>query len=352
MLANVLLAAALLVPQQAQQAPQADSSTRRLFEAEEPIDITITTQLKPLFGVRDSTKLKSQRAWLSYAVGGAEPAMLDVEVRARGHWRRQRSNCDVPPLRITIPKKTKDLLKGTMWEGQTGNLKLVTHCRSSDEYQQYVLQEYLVYKVYNALTPRSFRARLARVTYTDSSPRAKPITGWGFLLEDDDDMAKRNRAEVLDVKGAMYDHLDESGLDLFAVFQYMVGGTDYSVGAMHNVVLIRDSVGTTYPVAYDFDWTGLVWTRYASPSYRLPVKLSSVRERLYRGPCRTVEQLAPTISLFQARKDSIYAIYRSMPGLDDKKRQQSLEFLDQFYETIGDPARIRRAMLRTCVEGT
>src|SRR5438477_9110718 len=75
------------------------------------------------------------------------------------------------------------------------------------------------------------------------------------------------------------------------VFQYMIGNTDFAVTALHNIVLIQDSVGVVYPVPYDFDWSGVISTPYAFPDSRLPIR--TVRQRLWRGTCRTPQELAP-----------------------------------------------------------
>ena len=52
----------------------------------------------------------------------------------------------------------------SLFAGQK-QLKLVTHCKRSRAFQQYVLLEYSAYRMYNLLTPQSFRARLANIDY-------------------------------------------------------------------------------------------------------------------------------------------------------------------------------------------
>ena len=69
----------------------------------------------------------------------------------------------------------------SLFAGQR-QLKLVTHCRASEGFQQYVLMEYATYRLYNQLTPMSFRARLAKIDYVAADGR--PITSRvGFFLE-------------------------------------------------------------------------------------------------------------------------------------------------------------------------
>ena len=112
-------------------------------------------------------------------------------------------------------------------------------------------------------------------------------------------------------------------------------------------MLIRDSAGTVFAVPYDFDWSGVISASYAVPDPRLGIK--SVRERLYRGYCRTPEQLGPTIARFDDQKDSIYALFRSQEGLDPKHAEQTLRYFDEFYRTLNDPRTANREFVRNCV---
>jgi len=132
------------------------------------------------------------------------------------------------------------------------------------------------------------------------------------------------------------------------VFQYMIGNTDFAVTALHNIVLTQDSVGVVYPVPYDFDWSGVISTPYAFPDARLPIR--TVRQRLWRGTCRTPQELAPLFAKFNAQKEAIYALYRSLEseGLEPKRIQQALEYYDEFYKTINDPGRTRQEFIRSC----
>ena len=93
-------------------------------------------------------------------------------------------------------------------------------------------------------------------------------------------------------------------MDLVGVFEYLIGNTDWSVIMRHNVRLVqvagRDLL---YPVAYDWITAGLVNASYARPDPRMPIK--SVRQRLYRGMCRSVDQITPTLARLMAAHDSI-----------------------------------------------
>jgi len=107
-----------------------------------------------------------------------EPVVLDV----RGHYRME--NCYVPPIRLKFNNNEQSVFK--TWKP----LKLVSECKLSKENEQYLLKEYLVYKMYNLLTDMSFRVRLMNLTFQDSAGTRKPISEYAFLLEDIKDLAK------------------------------------------------------------------------------------------------------------------------------------------------------------------
>jgi len=188
------------------------------------------------------------------------------------------------------------------------------------------------------------------VTYVDATGKHAPETRHAFFVEDDDRMARRNHAQVFEQKGVTQDELNFEQTGLAMVFQYMIGNTDFAVTALHNIVLIRDSSGIVYPVPYDFDWSGVIWTPYAQPDVRLPIQ--TVRQRTFRGTCRVPEELALLFAQFTAQKDSIYALYRGLEseGLEPKRVKQALDYYDEFYKTISNPGDTRREFTRTCKE--
>jgi hypothetical protein len=106
---------------------------------------------------------------ITYQDASGNPVRFDIRMRPRGNSRRERAVCTFPPLRLNFPKSE---VKGSLFDSQN-NLKLVTHCRSTESFQNYVVREYLVYRLLNALTETSFDVRLLRVTYEDSEKDKK-----------------------------------------------------------------------------------------------------------------------------------------------------------------------------------
>ena len=107
-------------------------------------------------------------AQLTYEDEESGAVVLDVGIRARGRFRRNRDVCSFTPLRLNFKKETT---RKTLFT-RTDKIKLVTHCRDkSERYSQGVLREYLAYRILNTMTDKSFRVRLLQVRYVDSESK-------------------------------------------------------------------------------------------------------------------------------------------------------------------------------------
>ncbi|HEY8104990.1 MAG TPA: hypothetical protein VIE46_02720 [Gemmatimonadales bacterium] len=301
---------------------------RRLFRDDAPVALTLAADFRALFSHRDTVNPVREPARLTFP-GDSGPVTIAVELSTRGHFRLKPSTCSFAPLKVYFPK---DQLKGTLFGGQS-SLKLITHCDKSPRYEQNLLVEYGTYRAYNQLTDMSHRARLARITYADTRDSTRTITRDGFFLEADKEMAERNGARVLEHAGGSYSEMDSAQMDLMSVFEWLIGNTDWSVIMNHNVRLLEiPSRQWLYPVAYDFDFSGLVNAPYAVPDSRLPIK--NVRQRLYRGMCRPPDVMASTLARFMARQDAIYAAFRTLPDLDPKRLKEATDYLKDGFGTL------------------
>ncbi|HUQ52474.1 MAG TPA: hypothetical protein VM692_09650, partial [Gammaproteobacteria bacterium] len=276
------------------------SASADLFATDEPLALTLSAPFGAVFRATTEDP-EYQDATLAYRSADGSAASVPLRVRVRGKSRA--AVCDFKPLLLNF--RTADLV-GTAFEGED-RLKLVTHCKASASYDEYLKLEYLSYRVWSLLSETALRARLIEVAYVDSS-RARDLgTRPGILLEDEGRFAERQALTVFEgpkVERAKY---DAGALALLDVFQYFVGNTDWSALAgpagqecCHNVVPYVRADGVMVPVPYDFDATGLVNAPHALPDERLPIR--SVRQRLYRGACRTPEELAPSFERFQAQR--------------------------------------------------
>jgi hypothetical protein len=205
--------------------------------------------------------------------------------------------------------------------------------RRQGDYPQYVVREYPVYRMFSVLTPRSFRARLADIKYVDAASRKTIEVRTGLFLEDDDDVARRLEGRVSDTTVFAFDGMDRATSTLMMLFEYMIGNTDLSIRAMHNVRIVLTPSGMRYPIPYDFDYSGVVDAVYAAPSPFLR-SIESVRERVYLGPCRTPAELE--------------AVYSSIPALKPKYVSAAKKYLEQFYRTIERPDSVKHAFIDGC----
>jgi len=242
-------------------------------------------------------------------------------------------------------------MEGTVFEGQN-RLKLVTPCQDNrDDYQRYILDEYLAYRILNLLTPASFRVRLVEITYEDVNGRYEARTKMAFVIESDEAMAERNRSVFLEVPQMHPVMADGDQSVLMGMFNYMIGNLDWSAVFFHNAVVMRTEDGRHLTVPYDFDFSGLVNARYATVPPQLADRVRRVRQRLYREFCRPQllhERVAP---VFNAQRDAITQLYQTFPYYAEPDHaEDALDFLEEFWEVIDDPRQFQRRILSDCTE--
>jgi len=147
-----------------------------LFTGVQPIDITLTTNIK-----RIRSDKQDQAPWrnavFSYTDTDGKVVQVPAMIRTRGIWRLK--NCEFPPLRINFKS---EVTKGTLLQG-IDKPKLVNYCKDTDDHEQYILQEAQLYRIYNLLTPASHRMRVLRITYADSASGKVHAKRLGILLE-------------------------------------------------------------------------------------------------------------------------------------------------------------------------
>lgn len=314
----------------------------QLFSNHDILEITIATDLKTL--IRDvGDNPEYHQGVISYALPGFDTVSVNARLRTRGVYRKRRENCDTPPLRIKFDKKNT---LNTLLQGHK-DLKLVTHCRKNRNiYENYLLKEYLLYRIYNYITDFGYKVRLLKVTYRDIKGEVDPFTRFGFFIEGTKKMAKRNSAVEIETIGIRKEVTDYDISNLFFLFQYMIGNTDWSIPYMHNVKILAVGKSKFVPIPYDFDFSGVIGTSYAIPDSPLPI--GSVRQRCWRGPGRTQEELSPTFEIFNEKKEEIYSMYRNFSHLKEKQIENILKYYDKFYAIINDPRKIKREFEQTC----
>lgn len=315
-----------------------------IFQAQAPIEMTLYAPFSQLRKDRQP-ETQYRPGWIVYA-GDSGDVRIPVRLRTRGIYRKK--NCEIPPLLVNF---TKDSTKKTLF-ARNDRLRLTMHCKDSDDYEQYVLQEYNIYRVQRQLTQYSYDVRLARVTYVDSEKKDTLTTRWAFFQEQDDAFTERLGVQLVTTQGAGPADLNPYESAFFGVWQYFVGNSDFSVRALHNVVLVLKG-DEHIPVARDFDWSGAVDTRYAVPNPIL--KTRSVTQRVMRGYCSDPAEYEKVFALFKEKKDSLYAQYKDSlmaPRMKPNVVAKTLKYFDAFYETIENPREAERSIVDRCLAGS
>jgi hypothetical protein len=299
-----------------------------LFESDEILSLSLKGNIRQLLNDRGE-KPTYHPITLAYKNKDSNEVNLPVQIKARGHFRKLKENCKYPPLQINFPADVDRL--SSVFKGQK-KLKLVMPCAGED----YIIREWLVYKIYNLITPKSFRARLVRIDLDDIKSKKQAAPFYGFLIEDEKHMAARNKAIAVEEKLRP----EQTKQDVFltmAVFQFLIGNTDWSVQYLQNIKLLKtDSFPQLITVPYDFDHCGIVNAPYAHPAEELLMK--SVQERRYRGYCMTdLKVFEKPIALFNRLKIDIYNLFTKCSLLDAKNIRSITKYLDEFYATINDP---------------
>lgn len=312
-----------------------------LFQSETPL------RVKWKYSDRDVRKHTNDSTYLdctlSYQQEDGTWDSLEVMVRARGNWRQE--NCFLTPVKLRIKKSER---KGTLFKGNK-ELKMVLPCRNNEPGQDYVLKEYMAYKMYEVISPFHFKTRRVALDFTDDRGRKeKNYRLEAFFIEDTKDVADRCNAKRLKrtVHPLQQDDLSCTQNDFY---QFLIGNTDYSVAYQHNQKLLFVEGMKAIPVPYDFDMSGLVNANYAVVSQvageQLPI--DRVTDRLYRGYKRDNGIYEQVRQQYLTSKGDILARAAALkPEFRDVKQyEESRKFLLEFFDILEDPASYKRMVL-------
>lgn len=324
-----------------------------LFADHTVLDVRIEAPIGVLMDVRpDEAYLKG--TFVFPDLDGAEQRM-PLKLRTRGNYRRDKSHCDFAPIRLNFPKGG---VHRTWLDGQD-KLKLVTHCQTYEfKFEYYLLREYLAYRFFAELSDISYGVRLLRITYFDTEDQ-KELTRYGFVIEDDKAVAKRNDLKIVNTRFVEHEQHVAARQNLVHVFEYMIGNTEYSLVApepdkkcCHNMDLLSATREPPFvALPYDFDFSGLVQAAYAEPNPKYPIK--SVRTRFYKGRCSNNELLPDTLELFRSKRDALLAIIDSVEAIDDKSARAARparSYVEKFFEIIDDPDAVTKQLVERCLD--
>ncbi len=319
--------------------PSISCNKYTLFESDELLDICLKGDIRKLFKDRSEKAIYHPFHFAFTNKGYSQT--LKIKIKTRGHFRKLKENCTTPPLLLNfknLPNSEKILFH------KQNKLKLVTACRD----EKYVLREYLAYKIYQLISSKSFRVRLVTICFEDTRNGKKTDAQYGILLEDQNCMAERNKSILIKRLHFNPHKTDREMFLKMAVFQFLIGNTDWSIQYLHNIKLISGKQNAALiPVPYDFDLSGIVDAPYALPAEELQIQ--SVRQRRYRGYClNNIEDFKPTFKIFEDAKKDIYNLYKNNSLLDEGYKKITINYLDKFYDIINDEKKSKRAFQYPC----
>lgn len=312
-----------------------------LFEVEEPLNLTLKFDVKEL--KKTQWKEEYLPGEMSCHVREGFNVSHDVRIKARGEIRKR--ICYAPMFWVNVRHAgiEADYLSDVI------KMKMVIRCKASNTYRNYVLREYLVYKIWNLLSPYSFNTRLVKLKIIDTGRKDKESEDWAFLIEPEEKMAERNNCVPIENDRLSLKTVNQEWMDKVAFFSYMVAQMDFSVTGRHNLkILTPKEYGTAgfIPVPYDFDYCGFVDAEYAIPDETLGIE--SVRERYFLGACRSEQRYREAVDWLAGYRDQIRDLILNFEYIDESEKKFLVDYIESYYEQTQYKNFISRYIESTC----
>jgi hypothetical protein len=316
------------------QKQQEEKSARRylsLFESDDLLEVSLEFDYSTFLKKPD--KNQSFDGIMTFHFSETDTLDRKVTIQYRGQSRFER--CRLPPMRIIFKQPVYEVSDSA----RIKKMKLVNQCQPGVLYDDYVIKECLVYKLYNVLTDTCFRVRLLKVNYIDTEKKKKPVVQYGIFIEPEELLAKRTNMLEVKTRSLTQKNMHPLMIDRIAIFNYMVANWDWSVPGQHNISvfssLAYDNAGLGIPVPFDFDLTGVVNAEYAIPPPGIGIETN--RDRMFTGICRTREEYKTELMMFLDKKDEFYSVVNNYPHLSKASKRDIINFLDQFFLQLEKP---------------
>ena len=297
-----------------------------LFSNKKPLKIKLNYSNKNLNkNTNDSTFIKSKLIFFEKKINKE----IQVSLRARGNFRRK--HCYFTPVKIKIKKS--DALNTIFSDNRT--LKLVLPCKNNRDKNDNILKEFIAYKIYEIISLYYFKTRRLEVDYTNQkNKKGINYNLVGFLIEDDDKVAKRFDGKIVKRKISPLAMDDFNSVNL-SFFNFLIGNTDFSSAHQHNGKLLFYEK-KIIPIPYDFDLTG--WVK---PKYGLGItnRLGySFEERNYIGFKRGKNIYSKVRNHYLRLKEKIFNTVELYESEFKYKKSYNLmmDYLRGFYEILED----------------
>jgi hypothetical protein len=325
---------------------QKDSISKKLGKVSKLFATQTVLPVELSYSNRDLKKHTNDSTYLdidlTYSDVANTTTALPVRIRARGNFRRK--NCYFTPVKFRIKKEDA---KETLFKGNK-ELKLVLPCLKETNANDNVIKELLAYKLYEVVSEYHFKTRLLDLRFNES--RGKKIEKHNvkaFLIEDIDELEDRFGGKKLkrNVHPLQQDSLHSVRN---AFFQFMIGNVDFSTGYQHNQKILFVG-GSSIPVPYDFDMSGLCNVSYSVVSQiageKLP--LESVTQRLYRGFKRSDAITLMVKNEFLENQIEMITILDAHEVYFDNPKEfiKCKEYLMEFFSILKSPTKFKTEIL-------
>jgi hypothetical protein len=177
-----------------------------------------------------------------------------------------------------------------------------------------------------------------KVTFRDRHIEQTKAPVYALLVEHEEQVAARLHGNIVELFNMPADSFHTGQIALNAMFQYMIGNTDWGISDIRNVYFLQPHDGSKIRIVpFDFDFSGLVNAPYAIPSNQ--TGLRSVRDRLLQAdgiPNAALQQAAQVLKNTQAA----FLELCQAPFLPEKSRTDMESYIKRFFDALGDNGKI------------
>lgn len=303
------------------------------------LDIAITLDWKALEKKKKEKNYHS--AHVRFILGNRDTLSIPAQVRTRGNMRLQ--ICSLPPLKLKFTKS--DLTRHGY--SPMNEMDLVLPCHEGELYQQYILKEYLAYKLWELISPFHFKTQLVDIQYTQllGSEAHDPSTG--FLVENTEEVVERLGGRKNKTAIISQNSVDKTPMLSVALFQFMIGNTDWFIQNRHNLeFVVVPGHSLLVPIPYDFDYSGLVGANYAV--HHESLELATINTRYYQGKCYSADEVEEALKVFLEKKEQILSLPYRIHGLSERSAKEARTYLTGFYDIIENPKKLENQVIKHC----
>jgi len=301
-----------------------NKQTNQLFNSDSLLNICLLFD-NDVFVSNNEGKRYYHFATISYSDFQNKVKSRTVKIKLHGQFRTDTNYCNMPQLKISFDK---DLKYNDLFDN-INNVYLIFPCQKNIlEYEQYLVQEYLLYKMYNILTDNSFKVRLVSLKLINIGEKKDTIQTYAFFRETEEDLAKRLNAKLLKTLPVEIDKVNDLLMDKISIFQYIIGNDDWSLEAMHNIKIIKKADNILYPIPYDFDFCGLIstpYTDYDSLDFYNNIEIN------YFSNKNIIDYLT---DFYDNKKDSCLLLFEKNNELLIKNKLKSVNFLKNNFKNL------------------